>query len=108
MPFVATANPPQAAQEAKVVNDGFWPDMDPAQVRSACRLDGTVTADRLLPALQAAMLTVNAELRDWRERQLALGHAKAGDAPAARLGGKSVQVLHYRRAVHACPMRAAS
>ena len=43
--------------------------MDPAAVRAACLLDGTVTPARLIPALQAAMLTVNCELQAWATEQ---------------------------------------
>ncbi|MEZ2739095.1 head completion/stabilization protein [Comamonas jiangduensis] len=100
--FFVTANPPAAGQEPTVTNDGWFPDMDPAKVRNACRLDGTVTADRLLPALQNAMLTVNAELQDWADEQRCRwGYASLGEVPAAQVGGESAKLLHYRRAVHA-------
>ena len=49
--FVVTANPPAKTEEPVVTNDGWFPDMDPAKVRDACRLDGTVTTPRLRPAL---------------------------------------------------------
>jgi len=102
MPFVATANPPAAAQEPLIENDGFFPAMDPAQVRAACRLDGSVTPDRLAPALQAAMLSVNAELGALRERQQGLGRKTLAEVPASMLAGESAHVLRYRRAVHEC------
>jgi len=102
MPFVATANPPDSGKEQPVQNDGWFPDMDPAQVRAACRLDGTVTTDRLIPALQAAMLSVNSEARGWQAAQRAAGHEKLADIPAPALGGQSALLLHYQRAVHAC------
>lgn len=40
-----------------VVNDGFWPDMAPEQLRKDIRLDGTATPERLQIALLAAMWT---------------------------------------------------
>ena len=102
MPFVATANPPHAPAESVLVNDGWWPDFDPKQVRAACRLDGTVTPERLRPALQAAILSINAELLVWREAQRQLGYEKLTDVPAPTLGGQSAHALRYARAVHAC------
>ena len=77
--------------------------MDPTEVRAACLLDGTVTPARLIPALQAAMLTVNCELQAWAtEQRTRWGYAALADVPAPQVGGESAQVLRYRRAVHAC------
>ena len=102
MSFVAIANPPPATPEAVIANDGWFPDMDPAQVRAACMLDGTVTDERLRQALQVAMLSVNAELQDWADEQSSRwGYACLADVPAIQVGGQSANLLHYRRAVHA-------
>jgi hypothetical protein len=77
--------------------------MDPAAVRDACRLDGTITTARLLPALKDAMLSVNAELEQYRlEQQSRWGYDSLAEVPAPMAGGESAQVLRYRRAVHAC------
>ena len=101
--FVITADPPDSEQETCVANDGWFPDMDPAAVRAACMLDGTVTADRLLPALQNAMLSVNAELQVWADEQrVRWGYTCLADVPAPHVKGESAKLLHYRRAVHAC------
>ena len=103
MSFVATANPPKADVEPAVQNDGFFPDMEPTAVRAACRLDGTVTPDRLIPALQTAMLSINAELQAWAsEQRVRWGYESLADVPAPHMGGVSAQVLRYQRAVHAC------
>lgn len=100
--FFVNANPPASDQEPTVTNDGWFPDMEPFKVRNACNLYGTVTADRLLPALQTAMLTVNAELQDWADEQRSRwGYTKLGEVPAAQAGDESAKLLHYRRAVHA-------
>ena len=101
--FVITADPPDSEQETLVVNDGWFPDMEPAAVRAACMLDGTVTAARLLPALQNAMLSVNAELQAWADEQrVRWGYACMADVPAQQVNGESAKLVHYRRAVHAC------
>ena len=103
MSFVATARPPVAATEPPVANDPWFPDMNPEDVRNACRLDGTITPARLLPALKAAMLSVNAELEAYRlDQQSRLGYASLAEVPAPTVGGESAQVLRYQRAVHAC------
>lgn len=101
--FFVTADTPDQEQEPIVTNDGWFPDVDPAKVRNACRLDATVTADRLKSALQSAILTVNEELRDWAQEQRARwGYEQLGDVPAAQVGGESAKTVHYHRAVHAC------
>lgn len=103
MSFVATVNPPTSDVEPTVQNDGWFPDMAPTAVRAACRLDGTVTTERLIPALQSAMLSVNAELQAWADEQRTRwGYAVLADVPAPQVGGVSAQVLRYQRAVHAC------
>lgn len=101
--FVVTANPPAAGVEPVLANDGWFPDMDPKQVRDAIRMDGTVTKDRLQPALLDAMLSVNSELQDWAaEQRSRWGYASLDDVPAPAVGGTSAKVMYYRRAVHFC------
>lgn len=100
MSFIATANPPDAALEPPIANDGFWPDIDRAALRQAIRLDGTVTAERLRPAILDAMAAVNAELQAWAEAQQEQGHATLAEVPAKTLDGESVKLRHYRRAVY--------
>ncbi len=100
--FVITTNPPDSEAEPSIANDGWFPDMDPAAVRDACRIDGSVTAARLLPALKAAMLAVNAELQPWADEQrVSWGYARLADVPAPQVGGESAKLLQYRRAIHA-------
>lgn len=100
--FVANASPPAATAEPVIENDGWFPAMDPAAVRGACLLDGTITAARLRPALVDAMLTVNRQLQSWADAQRTQGHASLADVPGPHIAGESARLLHYRRAVHAC------
>ncbi len=100
MSFIATANPPAAGTEPVVANDGFWPDIGREQLRKDIRLDGTVTAERLHLAIEAAMWSINAELQAWQDEQLAAGHATLAAVPAKRLAGESVKARQYRRAIY--------
>ena len=85
--FVITTNPPDSEAEPSIANDGWFPDMDPAAVRDACRIDGSVTAARLLP---------------WADEQrVSWGYARLADVPAPQVGGESAKLLQYRRAIHA-------
>lgn len=82
-----------------VTNSDFWPDMDAAEMRLSVRLDGQVTDDRLLHACREGMARVNSELAEWRERQQARGYDNLAGMPADRIGGESVLILRYKRAV---------
>ena len=102
MSFLAKVNPPPAGSELPVSNDPWFPAIDPAQLRATCRLDGTVTPERLQHALMQALASVNAELWEFKVSNMLLGHASLADVPAGALNGESVKAHHYRRAVYAC------
>lgn len=102
MSFLGTPPSPTAAEETAIENDGWFPAIDLAHLRSTMRLDGTVTPDRLGHAAVNAMLSVNAELAAYKEAQQAAGLATLAAVPAPQLGGESAQLHRYRRAVYAC------
>lgn len=54
---------------AIIEGDGCWPDVDPGIARIVTRLNGTVTNERLVEALQNAIQHIDAELEDWRAKQ---------------------------------------
>jgi hypothetical protein len=100
--FLATAEPtkPDAPANAAVVkNDGWFPDIDMNALRASMRLDGTATYDRLRDATIDAIASVNAELGAWQAAHLAAGYADLATVPAPSIGGESVQLARYRRAV---------
>lgn len=100
MSFIATANPPISSAEAAIANEPFWPDIDCEQLRKEIRLDGTVTTERLQVAVLAAMWAVNAELSEWKARQLDAGRATLADVPAPSHAGQTVKQHQYRRAIY--------
>ena len=57
-------------------------------------------------AIKTAIAETNAELGEWRERQLDAGYATLADVPTDRLDGESVRVFHYFNAV--CAMTTAT
>ncbi|KAA5952047.1 MULTISPECIES: head completion/stabilization protein [unclassified Pantoea] len=85
--------------DMKIANSDFWPDMDAAEMRLAVRLDGQVTDNRLLHACREGMARVNSELAEWRAVQQAAGYDDLAGMPADRIGGESVLILRYKRAV---------
>lgn len=77
----------------------FWPEIDPEKMRESHRIDGAVSAPRLLDALVEAMATVNAELSAWRATQILAGHNTLADVAAEQVNSESIHVHRYRRAV---------
>ncbi|MDL4863895.1 head completion/stabilization protein [Halomonas elongata] len=82
-------------------NNGFWPDIEPADFREATRLDGTVTAPRLVQALQVAMADVNRQLADWQQPRQDEGAATLDDVTVPVWAVAHHYVVLYRRAVYA-------
>jgi Phage head completion protein (GPL) len=99
MSFLANQSPPAAASEPLIENDGWFPDVSPADVRAQARLDGTVTAPRLRAALLHAMADINGELASWRLTQQAAGIPSLEDLPGAELGGQSIWLVYYQQAI---------
>ncbi|MCE8028818.1 head completion/stabilization protein [Halomonas daqingensis] len=97
--FVSTGTASSQDPEA-IANNGFWPDIVPADFRARHRLDGTVTADRLEGALLAAVATVNRTLRDWQASQVAAGHATVAEVPVPIWQAPGVYLGLYQRAVY--------
>lgn len=94
--FVATAS----VTNIPVINDGWWPDVDPAEMRDIQRIDGSVNDARLREALITAIGSVNAELSVWRAAQeVDPACTSLADVPAPEIDGTSRFVQLYQRAV---------
>jgi len=102
--FIAT-NATATAAPFPITNDGWFPDLDGAQLRDALRLDGSVTDARLEVATVNALIEVNRELDLYRRARQEQGHANLAAVPASQLQGESYLVHLYRRAI-ACSVGA--
>ena len=94
MTFVATANPPIAADDAQVDNDPWFPAVPAARVWEVCRLDGTVTAARLGEAISNAMDSVNRELQAYKAEQVLAGAANLAAAGDGRQPGRYLRAIY--------------
>jgi len=94
------APPPEP--EGLIVNDGFFPDLDPAELALLANISSSVTPQALRGALVAAIITVGNDLFNWAVHQQAAGFATLADVPAPKIDGTSRHVLQYRRAVALC------
>ncbi|MCT8469463.1 head completion/stabilization protein [Chromohalobacter canadensis] len=97
--FVSTGTTSTTTAEP-VTNNGFWPDIKPAEFRDTHRLDGTITAVRIEGALLAAMATVNRTLRDWQARQVEAGYITVDAVPVPIWQAPGVFEALYLRAVY--------
>ncbi len=87
--------------DAVIKNTFFFPDVDPVRVRELMRLEHTVSAARLRHAIKTGMAETNAELYDYRARQMAAGFRQLTEVPAESLDGEHRLVFHYLNAVTA-------
>lgn len=99
MSFIA--RPPAALVEAEpaLINDGFFPDIDLADIRETVRVTTSITGPRLRQAAIGAVLSVGIDLAGFKAQAMADGFTSLADVPADQIDGKSVQVMRYARAV---------
>jgi hypothetical protein len=91
--------PPPAPPASKpIVNDGWFPNIDPAKLREERRIREAVTADRLRAATLEAIIWTNDQLAEWRDAQAA---ASFEDVPSPPLAGETRNLVLYRTAVGA-------
>lgn len=96
--FIVAA-PSRPETERPIVSGPFWPEIDPAEIRDAQRIDGTVTPIRLRAALIEAIAGTNGELKAWRDERKAEGNATLADIDAEEIDGTSILVHRYLRAI---------
>ena len=89
--------PPES--EGVIVNDGFFPDVDPADIRAAARIPSTITPLRLRGAIVGAIMTILSDLQGFATASIAAGHATLAAVPAPQIDGASVRIHANRRAV---------
>lgn len=98
--FSPTADPYSAAGQV-VGNIAYFPMVTVDAFRATTRMQDTVTDDRVVQSLREGIITVNGELRAWREAQTALGYADLGSVPADQYGTMTELEHHYLAAVYA-------
>jgi hypothetical protein len=97
MSFIA---PPLAQTiEDITCDDDFWPAISPEIAKLSLRIDGTVTTERLVAALVNAIGMTNKALNDWKVAQESAGSISLNHVPATKVGGISILVHWYYRAV---------
>ncbi|MDH4743163.1 head completion/stabilization protein [Sphingomonas sp. CBMAI 2297] len=91
--------PPDPPSGAAIVNDGWFPDIHPEDLRKAVRIRDAVTGDQLTDAIVRAMLWANPQLEPLRLRNLGAASLAAVSSP--QINGESRLVVLYRIAISA-------
>jgi hypothetical protein len=100
-PVAPLASPAPAEPDRVIINDGWFPDIDPADIRADRRIRDVVTPRRMRTAVIGAIMTVRVNLRDWAALHREVGAASLAQVPADTIDGESVLVLAYERAIGA-------
>ncbi|MDP2128195.1 MAG: head completion/stabilization protein [Pseudohongiella sp.] len=70
-----TGSEPDEGEESETItNNGFWPDIDPADFVVVERIDSSATPARIKTALLIATTDVNRQLADWQAAQGVASH----------------------------------
>jgi hypothetical protein len=90
--------PPATPDGAPIGNDGWFPDVDVADLRKARRIPAELPAERLRDAVREAVIWANDQLEEWRAAQAAASFA---DVPSPPLDGATRNLVLYQLAVGA-------
>ncbi|MFT9180375.1 MAG: head completion/stabilization protein [Zymomonas mobilis] len=82
-----------------ITNDGFFPNIDTADIRSGFRILESITADRLRQAVIRSMISVNRDLSSWKKTQISAGFLKLSDVSSDQIDGQSTLATQYFQAV---------
>ncbi|WP_267382619.1 MULTISPECIES: head completion/stabilization protein [unclassified Sphingomonas] len=101
LPADTTPTDSAPAVEPPIVNDGWFPDIVPADLRKQVRVRDTVTIERLRAAVLFAIISVGNQLVVWQAARAAEGRTRLADVPAPQIDGESRLTILYRTAVYA-------
>lgn len=98
--FVAVPPAPQSPVNSTVTAGEWWPEIDCGAMREALRLGDAVTHVRLVEAVRGAIITVQAELRDWTAIHRTAGvESLAAVAPDEMIDGLTRLEVLWSRAI---------
>lgn len=84
-PLITLPAAPASPPGSVVPGDGWWPDIDCTTARAALRIGDFVTHDRLVNALQGAVLDVTGDLLQWHADLIEAGAQTLATVTAPQL-----------------------
>lgn len=92
--------PVQDQPGQSVPGDGWYPEVLLSDIRDRVRLgDGVVTEERLVSAIEGALISAMRELDGWRAEREQAGATELGQVTARTVGGLNYAVSLWRRAI---------
>lgn len=103
MVFIPDPEEPTPIDPDAVVSAGpFWPDIALSDFRDAMRIgNSTIPEARVRRAIEGALLTVDADLQNWKGGRISAGYLTLADCPSDQLGSRSKLLMLFERAVYA-------
>lgn len=100
--FIASPPSPASPAGAKVTGGPFWPDLDLNAFRGSVRIGGSEIPDaRLIPAVEGAIISVDYDLKRWRQAHQSAGIEALADVDPEQINGRNRLVVLWERAVKA-------
>lgn len=100
MSFVSVPPSPASPANSVVEGDGWYPSIDCNALRDVLRIGTVVTHERLVGAIEGAIVSVERELADWRAAREAAGATSLSAVePDRKTAGQHRLTLIYTRAV---------
>lgn len=98
--LVSTPPDPVTPEATTLVIDGWFPAVDVAAIRDTLRIgEGIVTAERMIAAVEGAVLTALQALSLWRTAHATAGIASLEDIADIAIGGRSRPVVLWDRII---------
>ena len=97
--LISTPVPASEPDDAQVVADGWFPPVRLADVRDRLRLGEVVTTERLIEAIENAMVLALRELAAWRTARVLEGKADLAAVTIETLNKRNYAVLLWERVV---------
>lgn len=92
---------PSNVAVAPVVADGWWPAVDPVELRDRMRILPPISDLRVRAAIRTAIATAIGDGAAWADQQRTAGYQSLAAVPSPVVDGLSMLVWHYQRAIGA-------
>ncbi|EPL4151281.1 MULTISPECIES: head completion/stabilization protein [Klebsiella pneumoniae complex] len=87
--------------DARLTNDGFWPDLSVKDFQSQRTIPADIDAATIRQALLTAAGEINDDLVNVADRYQDEGYASAGEVPGIEIDGENLLCARYCKAVYA-------
>lgn len=98
--FTTVPQNTQLGEYGRIASDPFYPEIDLNHLRTATRIDATVTGERLFQAACEAVIHVNRQLSNLKERSMAAGKTTLAQTQTQQINGQSQAEYRYLQAVY--------